>query len=1051
MAVTSGQLYESLREYEKDNYYLKDEAGNPLEPQKVGNAWAELEKTGQIKINEEAYRDLKAGIDPNTKQQMAQDGVNGEHRAGMNFTFSPDKSWTVYAGTSDQAKAEVMEIHGKAMGDVVKYMEENLVQARVTQNGVTEPVKTNSMLAFRQDHFVSNAGDLQIHSHLGMFNETYNSQTSKWQAVHNDALHSDVLQKLYENGLAFYAREKGLAVGWKSSDTSKSEYATLKGGEAMDKAVPATSTRSILIDKTYEENKAVLHEKYPDKTVGDIKQQITNETRKDKVSLTKEQIDGQFIREINSVGVGKEDIANGVHKEAAMEKERSTENTKMNAYEIVEATKGGLSENHSTFSESQLLKEASVLSKGDASLPQLREAVASMAKDKDLAHLGEHTVQQSKGGSRGREYNDRVYTSTENLRDEKFIDKNIKDTNGKHEPIMTREAARAGMDSIEKQRQKEDPNFKFTADQINMGEHALSNRNGVAATVGDAGTGKTAAVKAVAELAKENGYTVRGITAEGKAAKVLENEGGIKSETSHQFLNGFHEKVAAERGGKSPQDLTKPNQVWFVDEFSKMGTQKTAELMRAANEVGARIYAVGDFKQQGSIAAGQGRAWSQAIENGSLEHVRMSENIRQRSNPEYQKAMRELADKKIDKAIDRLIANSKVHEIPERAARMAAIGEKFKEMKAPHTVTDRIADKNELNRIHREGLKAEGKIKGPEYTFTVRQNQNITGQAKLNAENYNKGDIIHTHNMPGIKNGEKGELRITSVDKSAGTITGMNKDKDGQEQTIDVRRNGKNISGVYRERQISVAKGDSLEGGKNDKGLGINNGDGGMKVLKIDEKGNMLVKTETGEKKDINVKAYPYLDHDYAGSKCKSQGGTWGQAIVHSDTQHHSNFQAEYVAGSRGKTDMHVYTDNIAKWREQVKSEVQAKLATEFEKANNKETKEGKAIGQEAAKLEKEVPEVSKDGKHGNTETPEKHAQGKSYETGHESTHETVRQPSETGGKSHDSAHETGKSGHDSHGKSDSHNEGKADNHDNKESGKDSGRDSSDQGAEQER
>src|SRR5208337_3894417 len=92
--VSSGQLYESLREYEKDNYYLLSDDGKPVVPEKIGNAWAELEKNGEIQINEKTYRDLKAGINPNTGEQLAQNSVSGEHRSGINFTFSPEKSWT---------------------------------------------------------------------------------------------------------------------------------------------------------------------------------------------------------------------------------------------------------------------------------------------------------------------------------------------------------------------------------------------------------------------------------------------------------------------------------------------------------------------------------------------------------------------------------------------------------------------------------------------------------------------------------------------------------------------------------------------------------------------------------------------------------------------------------------------------------------------------------------------------------------------------------------------------------------------------------------------
>src|SRR5208283_599328 len=118
--VTIGDLYESLKQYEKDNYYLRDEQGKQHEPDKIGSGWERL-NAQDIKIKEEVYRSLKAGKDPATGEQLVHAGVNGDRRSGYNFTFSPDKSWTAYAHSSPEAVTLVTEIQDKAVNGVMQY------------------------------------------------------------------------------------------------------------------------------------------------------------------------------------------------------------------------------------------------------------------------------------------------------------------------------------------------------------------------------------------------------------------------------------------------------------------------------------------------------------------------------------------------------------------------------------------------------------------------------------------------------------------------------------------------------------------------------------------------------------------------------------------------------------------------------------------------------------------------------------------------------------------------------------------------------------------
>ncbi len=70
---------------------------------------------------------------------------------------------------------------------------------------------------------------------------------------------------------------------------------------------------------------------------------------------------------------------------------------------------------------------------------------------------------------------------------------------------------------------------------------------------------------------------------------------------------------------------------------------------------------------------------------------------------------------------------------------------------------------------------------------------------------------------------------------------------------------------------------------------------------------------ENGKVKDVNLNNYQYIDHGYAVVEYKSQGGTWQNVIVHADTAKETTYNSQYVAQSRGKSDVQIYTNDTAR------------------------------------------------------------------------------------------------------------------------------------------
>ena len=129
---------------------------------------------------------------------------------------------------------------------------------------------------------------------------------------------------------------------------------------------------------------------------------------------------------------------------------------------------------------------------------------------------------------------------------------------------------------------------------------------------------------------------------------------------------------------------------------------------------------------------------------------------------------------------------------------------------------------------------------------------------------------------------------------------------------------------------------------KNDKGLNVQNGVTG-KIVSLDKSGNINVRTDAGKDISFNIHSqYNYLDHGYAVTDYKAQGRTVDDVIYHADTSKGVSFNQAYVALTRGRKDVAVFTDNKTNLREQMKSERRKTSTLDYEKEKSSINKSAK-------------------------------------------------------------------------------------------------------------
>ena len=359
--------------------------------------------------------------------------------------------------------------------------------------------------------------------------------------------------------------------------------------------------------------------------------------------------------------------------------------------------------------------------------------------------------------------------------------------------------------------------------------------------------------------------------------------------------------------------IEKGKEVWVVDETSMMSSKEVKTLLDAAQKAQARVVFVGDTKQLTAVEAGQ--IFKDMQKNG-LNTVVMTEKVRQK-NEEYRKAVDALG--KQDWGTFKEKVDAKVKEIQDREARLDAIRKDFLagDYKKNLIVTATNKDKNELNLQIRNELKKQGKL-ADGFKFTVRESKNLSAEEKRFAFCYEVGDIVFV-NKEALKEmkikSKTNEFVVKAVDISNNRITLQN--RTGKEFVVNVKDFGDKFS-VFRTKEIEISKEDRIITLKNDKELGIKNGEM-WQVEKISKDGTITIKNEN-KTKTFNIREYNYLDHGYATTVHKSQGMTVAK-VIYDASATRTNYNEVYTAITRGKQEYSIYTDSKEIFFERMKHE----------------------------------------------------------------------------------------------------------------------------------
>jgi AAA domain/TrwC relaxase/Viral (Superfamily 1) RNA helicase len=452
------------------------------------------------------------------------------------------------------------------------------------------------------------------------------------------------------------------------------------------------------------------------------------------------------------------------------------------------------------------------------------------------------------------------------------------------------------------------------SDQAEAAKITLTARDWLTAIEGRAGSAKTTTVGAIAELAREHGYSVEGFAPTTRAVRSL-SEAGVNARTIASLV----ENRSLPAGDK---------QFWIVDESSLLSTRQTNRLLHRARDQGVeRIVFLGDQRQHHAIEAGRPIF---PMQQAGMPVARL-DVIRRQRDPNLRQAVTLAAAGRIADALTLLESHNRVHEITMANDRYEAIA---REYLAAHETGERVLvvspakdERRQLNAAIRDLLGTGGHIAAAGREQTVLLNRNLTRAQRTNARNYEVGDVVlyrRGSKKLGLSRG--GYASVEALDPKHNRISV--RAEDGRRlQYHPTRPSGVE---VFRPEHRVFAVGDRIQFRAPDRALKVANGEFATIVAINDAKA--VLRTDTGREVNASLQRLRHIDYGYASTSHSSQGATVDRVVVNIDTFRSAEFvnrKQFYVSISRVRDGVTIYTDHREALRHAVNRNREKSVALE--------------------------------------------------------------------------------------------------------------------------
>lgn len=582
---------------------------------------------------------------------------------GFDLTFSAPKSVSLLSGVGGPvASSEIQQAHREAVGAALSYMQREACWTRRGAGG-SEFVQGNGYLAAGYVHRSSRNGDPQLHTHVLIANAT-KGPDGRWTRLYHPAIyeHAKTAGYLYEAHLRHELAWR-LGVEWQPTRNGIAEIAGF-----ADEHLRAFSTR----------RQEILEAAGPDASARSL-QVATLATRKPKErDVSRGELLERWRSKAEEIGLDRETIERSFDPEARFRLDAAEART-VSTWQVDRAVTAAASH----FDRRDAIQAVADSLPDGAPGPEVERLADAYLASESVIQIGESR-------------NAPVYTTQRIWRLEREALAAV-------ERMKPQGPTPAG-ELIAARAIAARPTLK--ADQRELVHRLLTNSEGLAVVIGEAGAGKTFAIIAAAEGWAQAGIELRAAAPTWRAANVMRSD-GLPAVSVAKLLRDL-DRTESEGGEALAQ-----GSVLLIDEAGMVDSATLARVISHAEAAEAKLVLVGDPEQLGEIEAG---GLFRAVADRS-DPIRLEEVIRHKHELEREAAKR-IREGEGKEALRLYEAENQVTVAPNADARREAMVRDWQESYERGEDAVMIAKQNaevaRLNELAREVRLQSGRLGGEE-------------------------------------------------------------------------------------------------------------------------------------------------------------------------------------------------------------------------------------------------------------------------------------------------------------------------------------------------
>jgi conjugative relaxase-like TrwC/TraI family protein len=689
----------------------------------LGAGSARVGATGRVEGD--ALRRVLEGRAPAGEEDLVPD--HARRVPGFDVTFSAPKSVSVLFGLGDEPlRRAIRSAHDEAVRDALGYLERVAARGR-RKHGGQVLVEGRGLIAAAFRHRTSRAGDPQLHTHVLIAN-VVEGVDGKWSALDGRGIyqHGKTAGYLYEAALRTrLSRRLGV------------EWGPVRNGIADVEGVPVDVLQAF--SRRRAEVEAELERRGESSSAAARMATLATRRRKD-YGVVPEQLIAEWRERAERLGFGRHRVRAVLGRVS----DRAKDPEWMATFRRL-ASSEGLTHRRATFARRDVLQGlCETVPPGVASVPELEAAVDRFLSSELTVPIAQPDEGGAEPSIRRRDgrlvYGRRIegrFSTVGHLVLERDIIETALDGRRAGAAVVPEPLVRRAMHGR-----------RLSAEQEMMVRRLTMDGDRVAVVLGQAGVGKTYALRAARRAWEATGTPVFGAAIALRAARELEDGAGISSTSVASMLHRLR------AGAELPY-----GSVLVVDEAGMLPTRELDELLGHVSQADGKLVLTGDHRQLPELEAGgcfRGLVYR-------LPAITLVENHRQRAGWE-RAALRELRHGDVDTALDEYRAHGRVLTADDGdSVRARMVADWLRAGGAPEAmmIALRRRDARALNRLARQALVDAGRVGGPEMLYA--------------GEPFAAGDAVllrRNDGRLGIANGDRGIVVHVGEDHLAVDVRG---------------------------------------------------------------------------------------------------------------------------------------------------------------------------------------------------------------------------------------------------------------------------------------